>query len=122
MNDLVAQLVEQMTLNHWVDTESNIRLLDVPKRIIEKSKWLSKDGHVFPVPGNSRCNVILKELGRQCGFKIRLTYHVARHETVSLFDSGEGSPAPSALHVRVVLPISMSAGIACPFLGRNGLL
>ena len=71
--------------------------------------------------GHSRCNVILKELGRQCGFKIRLTYHVARHETVSLFDSGEGSPAPSALHVRVVLPISMSAGIACPFLGRNGL-
>ena len=25
---------------------------------------------------------------------------------------GEGSPAPSALHVRVVLPISTSAGIA----------
>ena len=80
------------------NTESNIRLLDVPKRIIEKYKELSKDGHVFPVPGNSRCNVILKELSRQCGFKIRLTYHVARHETVSLFDSGEGSPAPSALH------------------------
>ena len=34
---------------------------------------------------------------------------------------GEGSPAPSALHVRVVLPISTSAGIACPFLRRNGL-
>lgn len=27
----------------------------------------------------------------------------------------EGSPAPSALHVRVVLSISTSAGIACPF-------
>mgnify|MGYP000771879019 CR=1 FL=1 len=34
---------------------------------------------------------------------------------------GEGSPAPSALHVRVVLPVFTSAGIACPFLGRNGL-
>ena len=34
---------------------------------------------------------------------------------------GKGSPAPSALHMRVVLPISTSAGIACPFLGRNGL-
>ena len=31
------------------------------------------------------------------------------------------SPAPSALHMRVVLPISTSAGIACPFLRRNGL-
>ena len=34
---------------------------------------------------------------------------------------GEGSPAPSALHVRDVLSVSTSAGIACPFLGRNGL-
>ena len=32
----------------------------------------SKDGHVFPVPSNGRCNTILKELGRQCGFKIQM--------------------------------------------------
>ena len=46
---------------------------------------------------------------------------VPRHETTFLSGCGEGSPAPSALHMRVVLPISTSAGIACPFLGRNGL-
>lgn len=46
---------------------------------------------------------------------------VPRHETAFLSGCGEGSPAPSALHMRVVLPISTSAGIACPFLGRNGL-
>ena len=40
-----------ITRRRKTNTESNIRLLDVPKRIIEKSKWLSKDGHVFPVPG-----------------------------------------------------------------------
>ena len=52
----------------------------------------------------------------------RAPFHaVPRHETAFLSGCGEGSPAPSALHMRVVLPISTSAGIACPFLGRNGL-
>lgn len=37
---------------------------------------------------------------------------VPRHETTFLSGCGEGSPAPSALHMRVVLPISTSAGIA----------
>ncbi len=52
----------------------------------------------------------------------RAPFHaVPRHETAFLSGCGEGSPAPSALHMRVVLPISTSAGIACPFLRRNGL-
>ena len=74
------------------NTESNIRLLDVPKRIIEKYKGLSKDDHVFPVPSNGRCNTILKELGRQCGFKIRLTYHVARHTNATTVLLSHGVP------------------------------
>jgi len=53
--------------------------LDVPKHIIEKYKGLARDGHVFPVPSNGSCNKILKDIGRQCGFKVRLTYHTARH-------------------------------------------
>ena len=44
---------------------------------------------------------------------------VPRHETTFLSGCGEGSPAPSALHMRVVLPISTSAGIACPFLEKT---
>ena len=56
--------------------------MDVPKRIIEKYKGLARDGHVFPVPSNGSCNKILKEIGRQCGFKVRLTYHVARHTNI----------------------------------------
>src|SRR5699024_10984541 len=62
-----------ITRRKKTNTESNIRLLDVPKRIIEKYKGLARDGHVFPVPSNGSCNKILKEIGRQCGFKVRLT-------------------------------------------------
>ncbi|MCE9198609.1 tyrosine-type recombinase/integrase, partial [Phocaeicola dorei] len=61
-------------------------------RIIEKYKGLSKDDHVFPVPSNGRCNTILKELGRQCGFKIRLTYHVARHTNATTVLLSHGVP------------------------------
>lgn len=68
-----------ITRRKKTNTESNIRLLDVPKRIMEKYKGLARDGHVFPVPSNGSCNKILKEIGRQCGFKVRLTYHTARH-------------------------------------------
>jgi len=81
-----------ITRRRKTNTESNIRLLDVPKRIIEKYKGLSKDDHVFPVPSNSKCNVILKELGRQCGFKIRLTYHVARHTNATTVLLSHGVP------------------------------
>ena len=68
-----------ITRRKKTNTESNIRILDVPKRIIEKYKGLARDGHVFPVPSNGSCNKILKEIGRQCGFKVRLTYHPAKH-------------------------------------------
>ena len=37
-----------ITRRKKTNTESNIRLLDVPKRIIEKYKGLARDGHVFP--------------------------------------------------------------------------
>ena len=74
------------------NTESNIRLLDVPKCIIEKYKGLARDGHVFPVPSNGSCNKILKDIGRQCGFKVRLTYHVARHTNATTVLLSHGVP------------------------------
>ena len=74
------------------NTESNIRLLDVPKRIMEKYKGLARDGHVFPVPSNGSCNKILKEIGIQCGFKVRLTYHVARHTNATTVLLSHGVP------------------------------
>ena len=48
--------------------------------------------HVFPVPSNGSCNKILKEIGRQCGFKVRLTYHVARHTNATTVLLSHGVP------------------------------
>ena len=53
-----------ITRRKKTNTESNIRLLDVPKHIMEKYKGLAKNGHVVPVSSNGTCNKILKEVGR----------------------------------------------------------
>ena len=81
-----------ITRRKKTNTESNIRLLDVPKRIIEKYRGLTKDGCVFPVPSNGSYNKILKEIGKQCGFKVRLTYHVARHTNATTVLLSHGVP------------------------------
>ena len=35
-----------------INTKSNIRLLDVPRKIIEKHKGMTRNGHVSPVSSN----------------------------------------------------------------------
>ena len=74
------------------NTESNIRLLDVPKRIVEKYKGMGRDNHVFKVPSNSACNEKLKDIAKQCGIKTRVTYHVARHSAATTILLSNGVP------------------------------
>jgi len=81
-----------ITRRRKTNTDSNIRLLDVPKRIIEKYKGLTRDNRVFPVPSNSCCNTILKKIGVQCGIKTRLTYHVSRHSAATTILLSHGVP------------------------------
>ncbi len=81
-----------ITRRKKTNTESNIRLLDVPQKIIEKYKGMTRDGHVFPMPSNTTCNRILKEIGKQCGFKTRLSTHVARHTNATTVLLSNGVP------------------------------
>ena len=81
-----------ITRRKKTNTESNIRLLDVPQKIIEKYRGLARDNKVFPMPSNTTCNKILKEIGRQCGFKTRLSTHVARHTNATTVLLSNGVP------------------------------
>ena len=81
-----------ITRRKKTNTESNIRLLGVPQKIIEKYKGMTRDGRVFPMPSNTTCNKILKEIGKQCGFKVRLTYHVGRHTNATTVLLSNGVP------------------------------
>lgn len=81
-----------ITRRKKTNTESNIRLLDVPQKIIEKYKGMTKDNKVFPMPSNTTCNKILKEIGIHCGFKTRLSTHVARHTNATTVLLSNGVP------------------------------
>jgi len=81
-----------ITRRQKTNTDSSIRLLEVPKRIIEKYKGYTKDNRIFPVPSNSSCNNILKKIAKQCGIKTRLTYHVSRHTFSTTLTLSQGVP------------------------------
>lgn len=68
-----------ITKRQKTKVQSNIRLLDVPRRIIEKYKGIAKDGKVFPVPSyqNLRDNITL--IVQACEIKKHVTWHCFRH-------------------------------------------
>ena len=81
-----------ITRRKKTNTESNIRLLDVPRKIIEKYKGMTRDNKVFPMPSNTTCNKKLKTIAELCGIKSRLTYHVARHSAATTVLLSNGVP------------------------------
>ena len=81
-----------ITRRKKTNTESNIRLLDVPRKIIEKYKGMAKDNKVFPMPSNTTCNKKLKAIADLCGIKTHLTYHVARHSAATTILLSNGVP------------------------------
>ena len=61
---------------------SNIPLLDIPNKIIEKyvgNVNCIRKGQLLPVPTNAKMNVYLKEIATICNINKNLTTHTARH-------------------------------------------
>lgn len=50
-------------------TESNIRLLEVAKHIIEKYEGMAKDGKLLPVPCYPNCKNGIKVIAKRCGIE-----------------------------------------------------
>lgn len=59
------------------DTESVIRLLDIPMRIIEKYRHERKDDRLLPICSYNKLQRLIRKLGEVYGFD--LTFHQARH-------------------------------------------
>jgi integrase len=83
-----------LTRRHKTQVESNIRLLDVPLRLVEKYRGTVPDGHIFPVPSNNCCNENLQRLAERCGIRTHLTFHVGRH-TFATIALNRGMPVES---------------------------
>lgn len=59
--------------------QSNIRLLDIPLKVIEKYKGLGKDSKVLPVPTYMNCLNGINAVAKRCGINKRITWHQSRH-------------------------------------------
>lgn len=60
-------------------TESNIRLLDVAKHIIEKYEGMAENGKLLPVPCYPNCKNGIKVIAKKCGIDKNITWHQSRH-------------------------------------------
>ncbi|RRD58335.1 site-specific integrase, partial [Tannerella forsythia] len=68
-----------MTRRQKTRVATNIILLDIPKRIIEKYAPVRKNGHLLPILSNQKMNAYLKEIADLCNIRKPLSFHMARH-------------------------------------------
>ncbi len=63
------------------NVETNILLLDIPERLINKYRTedSTDESNVFPMLSNQKTNSYLKEIADLCGIKKNLTFHIGRH-------------------------------------------
>lgn len=85
--------------NLWIVTRRqktnmpiNIRLLDVPRMIVEQYARKHANGKMFQVPSNCRCNLALKEIAAELDIKTHLTFHLARHTFATTVTLSNGVP------------------------------
>lgn len=76
-------------------TEFNVKLLNIPIRIMEYYKGLAPDGKVFPHMSLGQVNVGLKRIARNCGINRALSYHMARCTFASQICLSQGVPIES---------------------------
>ena len=71
---------------------SNIRLLDIAKRIIDKYRGLCEDGRIFPVPHYNTCLAGIRAVAKRCGITKHITWHQSRHTAATTVFLSNGVP------------------------------
>jgi len=62
---------------------TNVRLLDIPLKIVEKYEKQRVGDKLFQVPAYSTVRVALKGIALHCGIEKNVTWHMARHNPFS---------------------------------------
>lgn len=78
------------------DIASNVRLLEIPKRIINKYMGVMRNELVFPIPSNATCNTHIRKVAGQAEVfpEHKIGFHTARHTFGTMFLT-EGVPLES---------------------------
>lgn len=72
--------------------ESNVRLLDIPKRIIEKYSGMSTGEALLPVPSYTSASHVIKKIVKACGIDKDVTWHMSRHTMATEICLSNGMP------------------------------
>ncbi len=73
----------------------NVKLLDIPLRIMKKYEGFAKDDRVFRIPTLNAINNGLKKIATHCGIETSVTFHVSRHCFASQVCLSQGVPIES---------------------------
>ena len=100
MRNLREENIRTYFDNHeWINinrqktgVESNIRLLDLPRRIIEKNRGLCEDGRIFPVPHYMTCLYGIRAVAKRCGITKHLTWYQSCHTAATTLFLSSGVP------------------------------
>jgi integrase len=78
------------------DVPSNVRLMEIPKHIIEKYRGITHNDYIFGIPSNPTCNTHIKKLMVEAEIitEQKVTFHTARHTFATMFLT-EGVPLES---------------------------
>lgn len=72
-------------------TECNVRLMEIPLRIIEKYRPEKKDEHIFKVYRRDYMGRLLRKVAQKCGIEY-ITFHKARHNFGTHITLSQGVP------------------------------
>lgn len=81
-----------MTKRQKTDVQSNVLLLDIPRRILQKYNGKLPNGKILPVLSNQKTNAYLKEIGDLCSINKEITFHLARHTFATTVTLAKGVP------------------------------
>ena len=81
-----------MTKRQKTDVQSNVLLLDIPRRILLKYNGKLLNGKILPVLSNQKTNAYLKEIADLCSINKEITFHLARHTFATTVTLAKGVP------------------------------
>ena len=88
--------------NEWIitrrqktKTQSNVLLMDIPLKIIDKYEGLTKGEKLLPAPSYTTLNKGIKEIFRIAGIKKHITWHMSRHTYATEICLNNGMPIES---------------------------
>jgi site-specific recombinase XerD len=84
-----------ITRRQKTSVSSNVPLMDIPLKIIEKYEGLTEDNKLLPVPGYATLERGIKEIARAAGIKKDVTWHMSRHTYATEICLTNGVPIES---------------------------